>query len=125
MSWIGAAISLAGSLFGLGSSKGDKKDAEKQVEKSDPFGKYRDKYAQDINSLMDDPSKIKDTGLYEAKQQAASRLLAAQGYTGSGNAVVAAAEAGGETYQQNLDNLIRLAGVDAQPGGSNAALANL
>lgn len=125
MSWIGPAISLIGGIFGGKSSKDDKKDAQKQVEKSDPYGKYRDEMAQKLNALVNDPSGIVNTAEYKARQTAASRLMAAQGYTGSGNAVAAAAEAGGQSYQQNFDNMARLAGVDAQPGGSNAALANL
>lgn len=68
---------------------------------------------------MDD---VVDTPEYKARQVAAERLMASQGYTGSGNAIVAAAEAGGASYQQAFDNLARMAGVDKQPGaGYDAA----
>lgn len=123
--WIGAAIGLVGSIFGKSSADKDKKQAEKDKAASDPFGKYRGQYAGKINTLMSDPSSIVNTPEYKARQQAASRLMASQGYTGSGNALAAAAEAGGASYQQAFDNMARLAGVDAQPGGSNAALANV
>ena len=123
--WIGAAIALVGSLYSSNKASKDKKEANKQLEKSDPFGKYRDQYAQDINALMDDPSSIAGTAEYKSRQQAAARLMASQGYTGSGNALAAAAEAGGASYQQAFDNLARLAGVDAVPGGSAAALGGV
>src|SRR5690606_21608400 len=59
-----------------------------------------------------DPSSIVDTAEYRARMQAASRAVAAQGYSGSGNALVAAAEAGASVYQQAFDNLARLSGAD-------------
>lgn len=121
--WIGAAIGLVGGLLSSRSAKKQQEAAAKQVEKSDPFGKYRDENAKRLNSLVSDPSSITGTAEYKARQDAAARLLASQGYTGSGNAVVAAAEAGGASYQQAFNNLAMLAGADAQPGGSNAAIA--
>ncbi len=121
--WIAAAIGLVGALVSANSSKKQAKSAEKQVEASDPYGKYRDDAAQKLNDLISNPSSIEGTAEYKARQDAAARLLASQGYTGSGNAVVAAAEAGGASYQQAFNNLAMLAGAGAQPGGSNAAIA--
>jgi len=48
--------------------------------------------------------------------QAGQRQLAAQGYTGSGNALVEAAEASGQVYQQEFNNLAMLSGANANPG---------
>jgi hypothetical protein len=45
-------------------------------------------------------------------QSQAAGAAASQGYTGSGNALVAAADAGASAYQQEFDNLSRLAGAD-------------
>jgi hypothetical protein len=66
---------------------------------------------------MKDPSKITETGAYKARMQAVQRQLAAQGYTGSGNALVEAAEAAGTVYQQEFENQGRLAGAFTTPGG--------
>jgi hypothetical protein len=66
---------------------------------------------------MKDPSKITETGAYKARMQAVQRQLAAQGYTGSGNALVEAAEAAGTVYQQEFENEGRLAGAFTTPGG--------
>lgn len=122
--WIGAAISLGTAIFGSKKAKSQEKQANAQLAASDPYGKYRDAAAQKLNALVADPSQITGTAEYKARQTAASRLLASQGYTGSGNAVAAAAEAGGQSYQQAFENLSTLAGAGAQPGGSNQALAN-
>jgi hypothetical protein len=123
--WLTAALGLATAIFGSKKAKSDKKAAEKQLAASDPYGKYRDAAAQRLNTLMNDPSAIYGTAEYKARQKAVERLMASQGYTGSGNALVEAADASGESYQQAFNNLALLAGANAQPGGSNQALANV
>jgi hypothetical protein len=88
---------------------------------SDPYGPYRNAAALKLNNLMDNPGSITDTAEYKSRQTAASRMMAAQGYTGSGNALAAVAEAGGQSYQQAFNNLATISGA-GQPGlGSNAA----
>lgn len=86
------------------------------IQASDPYAAHRGAAASRLNALMADPSSIKDSAAYKARMQAGQRQLAAQGYTGSGNALVEAAEAAGTVYQQEFDNLARLAGADATPG---------
>lgn len=118
---VGAAVSL-GTAY-MAKKQGDKqmKMAQKGIEASDPFGKYRPEYAQKLQDLMNDPSSIVDTPEYKARQQAAARAMSAQGYTGSGNALLEAAEAGGASFQQAYNNLSNLAGVGATPGAGYGA----
>lgn len=113
---VGAAVSL-GTAY-MAKKQGDKqmKMAQKGIEASDPFGKYRPEFAQKLQDLMNDPSSIVDTPEYKARQEAAARAMSAQGYTGSGNAIIEAAEAGGASFQQAYNNLSNLAGVGATPG---------
>jgi hypothetical protein len=119
--WIGAAIGLAGSLFGASQAKKQAKEqaklAEKGIAAADPYAKYRDAAAQKLNALMNDPSSLTGTAEYKARQTAAERLMAAQGYTGSGNAIEAAADASSESYQQAFSNLATLSGAGVTPGG--------
>jgi hypothetical protein len=121
--WIGAAIGLAGSLFGASQArkqaKADAKLAQKGIEAADPYGPYRKQAAEELNKLS--AASVVDTPEWKVRQEAASRQMAAQGYTGSGNAIVAAADAGNVAYQQAFDNLARKAGIDVQPGGGYAA----
>lgn len=99
---------------------------ERAIEASDPYGAYRGAAAQRLNSLMSDPSSITNTGAYKARMQAVQRQLASQGYTGSGNALVEAAEAAGTVYQQEFENLALLSGAGATPGaGYGAAMQGL
>jgi hypothetical protein len=119
--WIGAAIGLAGSLFASNKASKQAKEqnklAKEGIAAADPYAKYRDDAAQRLQALMNDPSSIEGTAEYKARQTAASRLMAAQGYTGSGNAIEAAADASSESYQQAFNNLSVLSGAGATPGG--------
>lgn len=124
-----AAIGLAGSIYASKKASSDAKAnrelAREGIEASDPFRQYRPEYAQRLDKLMSDPSAIEDTPEYKARLQAAARQLAAQGYTGSGNAILEAANAGGAAYQQAFQNLAMLSGAATQPGGGYAqALAS-
>lgn len=108
---IGAGASLYAS--NRASKQQDKAQdfAREQMENLDPFAEHRPYYAERLNELAKDPSKIKDTATYKARLMGAERTMAAQGYTGSGNALVAAAEAGAAAYQQEFDNLSMLSGA--------------
>lgn len=124
--WIAAAIGLVTSFLGAKKAKKQAKAdaAARAAEQAaqDPYGPYRAEAAKKLNALTYD--NVKDTPEYKFRQEAASRLMAAQGYTGSGNAIAAAAEAGGASYQQAFDNLARQAGVDVAPGGGHDAAAD-
>jgi hypothetical protein len=124
--WLTAALGLVGSLFGMSSARRQQRDAQRAQQEAiaagDPYGPYRDAAAQRLNALTYE--SVVDTPEWKARQRAAERTMAAQGYTGSGNALLAAAEGGGAAYQQAFDNLARQAGIDKQPGyGHNAALS--
>ena len=90
----------------------------------DPYAQYRPAAAQQLNALMKDPSSAVNSGYGLAEQQAASRTMAAQGYTGSGNALVAAAQAGGNAYQQQFNNLAMLSGAGQAPASAMQAANN-
>jgi hypothetical protein len=116
-----AVIGTAGAIYAAKKSSDAAKDqaalGREAIEAADPFRQYRPQYAQQLNTLMSDPSSIANTPEYKARQTAAARQLAAQGYTGSGNAILEAATAGGESYQQAFNNLAMLSGASVAPGG--------
>lgn len=111
-----AVIGVAGTVYASNRAKkeGEKNRefAREQQEGLDPYAPYRDDAAKRLDALSRDSSSIVDTPEYKARMQAAARTVGAQGYTGSGNALVAAAEAGASVYQQAFDNLARLSGAD-------------
>jgi hypothetical protein len=126
MPW-GVLASVAGSLITSsmsgGSSGNGGQPTQQQQQVYDPYAPYRGAAAQQLNALMADPSKAQSLPNYQAMQQAAARTMAAQGYTGSGNALVAAASAGGQAYQQDFNNLAMLAGAGQSPAYA-AGMAN-
>jgi hypothetical protein len=87
----------------------------------DPYAPYRGAAAQQLQSLMANPGNAANTSYGQAMQQAASRTMASQGYTGSGNALVASANAGGTAYQQEFNNLVTLSGAGQSPASAQAA----
>jgi hypothetical protein len=122
MSWgmvAGAAITVVGGYMTSKQQAKSNKSVSQAAAAQDPYGPYRAGSAQKLNDLMSNPSQISDTPEYKSRQMAASRLMAAQGYTGSGNALAAAAEAGGNSYQQAFNNLAMLSGASG-PAGAGA-----
>lgn len=125
-----AAIGAGAAIYSANKASKDAKEqrnlAREGIEAADPYAPYRKDAADRLSALMKDPSKISETATYKARMQAAERQLAAQGYTGSGNAVIAAADAGASAYQQEFDNLALLSGAGALPGAGygNALQAN-
>ena len=124
MAWgmIGAAgVTLVGSMLTSGGDGGSS-GGSSSTSAYDPYAQYRPAAATKLNDLMNNPSSIQQLPEYQAQMQAASRTSAAQGYTGSGNALVAAANAGGQAYQQAFNNLAMLAGAGQSPAlAQNAA----
>lgn len=119
----GSAVSLiGGALLGGDGGGGGGGGGSSSPSAYDPYSKYRPAAAAKLNDLMNNPSSIQNLPEYQAQLQAASRTSAAQGYTGSGNALVAAANAGGQAYQQAFNNLAMLAGAGQSPAlAQNAA----
>jgi len=114
-----AVTVIGGALSGGGGGSGNSNPAA-----YDPYSQYRPAAAQQLNALMKDPSSAVNSGYGLAEQQAASRTMAAQGYTGSGNALVAAAQAGGNAYQQQFNNLSMLSGAGQAPASAMQAANN-
>lgn len=124
----GAAVSvIGGALLSKHGGGGGSTPSAQQQQVYDPYAPYRGAAAQKLNALMADPSTLTSLPEYQAQMQAASRAMAAQGYTGSGNALVAAANAGGQAYQQAFNNLAMLSGAGQSPayGASAAEQGNL
>ena len=115
--WIGAAIAgvgLVSSLFGGGGGGGAMSSGQ-AMGYADPYAAYRPAAAVALNKLMANPSSIQNLPTYQAAMQGAQRQSAAQGYTGSGNALAAAANASGQVYQQQFNNLAMLSGANVNP----------
>lgn len=125
----GAAVSVIGGalLSDNSGGGGGSTPSSQQQQVYDPYAPYRGAAAQKLNALMANPSTLTSLPEYQAQMQAASRAMAAQGYTGSGNALVAAANAGGQAYQQAFNNLAMLSGAGQSPayGASAAEQGNL
>lgn len=122
-----AAIGVAGTIYAASQAKKQQNAAIKASEKAqaaaDPYAQYRGGAAQQLNALQQDPSSITDMASYKARLQAAQRAAAANGFTGSGNALIMAADAGGEAYQQEFNNLAMLSGAAQGLGNATSAYA--
>lgn len=114
---IGAGTALFSARQGRRQQRQQQQLAQQGIESADPFREHRGAAAERLNRLMADPSSITETPAYRARMQAVQRQLAAQGFTGSGNALVEAAEASGAVFQQEFENLGRLSGAFTTPGG--------
>lgn len=126
-----AVIGLGTAVYMSSEAKDQQEDQQKfiqeQMEGADPYAQYRPDAAARLNALSLDPSSVQNSASYKARLQAAARTVASQGYTGSGNALVAAAEAGASAYQQEFDNLAMLSGaavgVQSAAGISGSAIS--
>lgn len=111
-----AAITAGTTIYASNQAKKAQKEQNKFISESqkgaDPYAAYRADAAAKLDALSKNPDSIKDSSVWKARMQAAERAVASQGYTGSGNALVAAADAGASAYQQEFDNLARLSGAD-------------
>jgi hypothetical protein len=114
---IGVASTVYSSKQASKQAKAQAKQGQEAIDAADPFREYRPAYAEKLDALMKDPSSIKDTPEYKSRVEAAQRQLAAQGYTGSGNAILEVANAGGAAFQQAFQNLSQLSGAGVTPGG--------
>jgi len=121
---IGGGISLLGGMLSNDDNNNGAQKGANSPAYYDPYAPYRANAAQQLQALMQDPIKgTESTPTYIAMLQAATRQAASQGYNGSGNALVAAANAGGQAYQQTFNNLAMLSGAEQSPAQA-AALAS-
>lgn len=123
-----AAIGVAGSIYTQNKAKKAQQEQNQfiaeQQRGTDPYAAYRTQAAKQLSELSGPTiGDITKSPEWAARMQAAERTVSAQGYTGSGNALVAAAGAGADVYQQawqnaqtsyqaEFDRLARLSGAD-------------
>lgn len=113
--WISAGVGAIGLISSMSSDSGGGGSSSSSASTYDPYAQYRGAAATQLNSLMADPGSATNSSYGQALQTGAERSMAAQGYTGSGNAIVAAANAGGQAYQQQFNNLSMLSGASQGP----------
>lgn len=114
MSW-GIVATIGGSIVGgLLSSNNGAQSGSNNPGYYDPYAPYRGGAASQLNNMMTNYNPANNP-VYESMLQAAGRQSASQGYNGSGNALVAAANAGGQAYQQQFNNLAMLSGASFNP----------
>lgn len=99
-------------MLGAGQMVQAGQTAQKQA---DPFGPYRQQYADRMKALTDDPSLIENEPGYRAGMQAVKRSMASQGYTGSGNMMKAMSKYGGDFYNQAMSMYGGLSGAQFNP----------
>lgn len=124
MSWVNVAVIGGGLIAGAmsGGGGGGAQSGSNNPGYYDPYAQYRGAAAQQLNNLMTNYNPA-DNPVYESMMQAAQRQAASQGYNGSGNALVAAANAGGQAYQQQFNNLAMLSGAEQSPAQAGALAA--
>lgn len=115
---IGSAFNIGSGIYGLMQGNDLKKRAQLLAQQADPFGQYRSGYAQQLQSLMANPSSITQIPGYQAGLQAVERRGAAQGWNGSGNMMDALANYGGNFYNQQIQNLMGLSGSNFNPASA-------
>lgn len=125
--WVSAGVGLVGLYESSQNASSAQNAANQAAANADPYGPYRAQAAQQLNAFENNPNSfqaVENSPVGQAYQQAAGRTMAAQGYTGSGNALVASANAGGQAYQQQFNNLATLAGANYNPAGAAQIQAN-
>jgi hypothetical protein len=114
---------IVGGIFGMKKGKKQRKLAKMAFREENPFGPHRERYAQQLNTLMDDPSSFLQNPLYKAAfdqgSQAVLRGGAAGGGIGSGNMAIGLQQFGmgfaWEALQEQIARLSGLAGADQDP----------
>jgi hypothetical protein len=97
--------------------------AQKAFNASDPFGKYRGVYGDQLLALMANPESVKDLPGYQFQfdqgAEAVQRKLASKGYGGSGNMGIALTEYGqnfaSSYFDREATRLATLAGANIAP----------
>lgn len=121
---LGGISGLVRTGLGLYSAYQGNQLADQIREQSDPFAQYRPYYGQRLAALEANPDVTQIPG-YQAGLDAVQRSLARQGFTGSGNAMVALQQYGGDFFNRERDRLATLAGAGTMPGNGLGAAAQL
>lgn len=112
--------------LGMGGSSGGGGGGQGQF---DPYGQYRGQAAQQLNSLMNNPSQALSQPGYQQTlqqgQQTVNRGMAATGQLQSGQEQAALQNLGQQTfgayYNQQLANLMQLSGASQSPASAGFA----
>ena len=109
-------LNIGSGLYGLYESGQQRNLAKDAIKASDPFGPYRQQYAQQLMALMADPTSItKDPGYQfqlDQGNQAVERFMASKGFLGSGNEGIALEKYGQDYASKYLnDKITQLAGL--------------
>lgn len=116
-------LSDASGIMGLLAANNLKDLAGQAFKGSNPFGPYRDQYAQQLNTLMANPGSVStDPGFTSARDASLKQVeksMAAQGYKGSGNMAAALYDRSNQfqlDYTMQKENqLAELAGAGITP----------
>jgi hypothetical protein len=115
-------MNVASGLYGMYQQNEMRELAERAASQQDPFGGQRGQYAQMLQQLYADPSRITSMPGYSAGLTAVERKMASQGYNGSGNMMAALQEYGGNAFNAEAARLAQLAGAQFAPSGAQALL---
>ncbi len=116
-SWLPGILGIGQGLFGMNQAR------KLGKLNADPFGPYRDQYAQQLAQLQADPSSITNIPGYKFGLDQGligrQRALASGGYSGSGNELIGleqyAQDYAGRYYSNEVARLAGLAGADIRP----------
>jgi len=113
-----SGMNILQGLYGINQSRQLSELAKRMAERSDPFGPYREQYAQQLAALSANPSLITKQPGYAAGLEAVRRSLAAQGYQGSGNMMAALSQYGQKFLGDEQNRLATLAGAGFNPASA-------
>lgn len=123
---VGTAANIGTGIYGLLQSSKLAKAGEAAANRADPWGGSGGRGVADAQLqavLRGGSTAYENTPAYAARMQAVQRQMASQGYNGSGNAAVAAAQAGGAGYNEWVQQMAGLAGANANPASAAAVQA--
>lgn len=116
---VAAMMNIGSGLYGLHQASG-------MEARMSPFDQFRAGYGGRLQALeRGAPMDISSMPGYKAGLQAVERRMAAQGYTGSGNAMSAIGNFGNDFMQQEMQRLAVLGGAGAAPGAGAIAANQL
>lgn len=135
-SLLNSILGLGSGIYGLSQANNLQGLSTAAIAASNPFGPYRAQYANQLSSLMANPSSIFSNPGYQASfdqgSQAVARQMAGSGYAGSGNEAIALQQYGQSfssnylTQQENLLSGLAGANITPNPGpglsGYNAGI---
>jgi len=130
--WAGvavASIGVANSMGAFGGGGGSGQAGGSTGQQYDPYSPYRDQAAQQLNSLINNPSQaMAQPGYQQQLQQGiqqTNRGMAASGQLSSGQEQSALMSQGqntfGSYYNSQLANLMQLSGASASPAAAAQA----